>query len=540
MSAARPVVPGFFECIVPDANVKILLSLEAIDRLAAAAMEGFKAVPRRGLEVGGLLLGRVEGDCVVVEDIEAVDSEHQRGPSWLLSEKDKQLLSATIARVNDDANGLRLVGLYRSQTRAGFAPADEDVTLMREYSSGDRPVFLLVKPEAVGRSTALFAAGNGLQAISGIFPFRARLGGSVPPAFTPARGISAPPTPPPPAADTPRIETHQDQLPAGHVPRLSTARVMEGLAQDVDRQPAGWHEPVRRQGLSLLEPVNQHEPTGMFSRILWMVVILLCAGAGGYGLARWWTAQPRRQVAGTQSIALHAIWSGTNLHLQWNRDAPLIRQANRGILWIDDGMHRRHLDLKAEDLTNGSIQYWPSSSDVEFKLEVFTPGGGASESIRALSVPLPPAAAAPAPMPEPAPPATEAPANAAVARPPVREPASRPFVTVGFEPLGGGKQASPPAPLHRVMPTVSADLRGRLKRDLTVDVRVAIDAAGKVKRAELVSRRSDVRREFETLALSASRGWTFTPARNADRRVPGQAVLHYHFGSPPAGSAELQ
>jgi hypothetical protein len=161
---------GYFECYIPNENVRIQFNQDAMDRLGAVVMEGFKAVPRRGLEVGGLLMGRVENDCVIVEDIEAVDSEHQRGPSWLLSEKDKRLLSAAVARVNnDDTSGMRVVGFYRSQTRAGFAPAEEDVALMEEH--GDGRVFLLVKPEAGWRSTALFAAGDGLRATPRCFRF---------------------------------------------------------------------------------------------------------------------------------------------------------------------------------------------------------------------------------------------------------------------------------------------------------------------------------------------------------------------------------
>jgi hypothetical protein len=515
MSAiARPMAAGYFECDIPNENVRIQFNPEAMERLGAAVMEGFKAVPRRGLEVGGLLVGRVENDCVIVEDIEAVDSEHQRGPSWLLSEKDKRRLSVAVARVNnDDTSGRRVVGFYRSQTRAGFAPTEEDVALMEEHGGGR--VFLLVKPEAGWRSTALFAAGDGLRANSEVFPFRVgRPGGSVRAPVATPRAIS---TPMPPAAESAHFE---------HLPRLSTARAMGGLAADLDRTPA-----------------SKDEPIGLLSRIAWPVAILLCAAAGGYGLARWWNALPRSVAAGAQSMALDAIWSGTSLHLQWNRFSPLIRGANRGVLWIDDGSRRRHLDLKAEDLTQGSIQYWPSNSDVDFKLEVFTPRGGASESIRALSIPLLPVTAARALVPEAARPSPKPFATVTAAHPPAPEqarPVPAPFATVDFEALGGRKQGAPPKPLHRVIPAGSADLGSRLKHDVAVDVRVDIDAAGKVKRAALVSQRSDARREFESLALGASRAWTFTPARNGDRRMPGQAVLHYHFGSSAPVSARLR
>ena len=69
MSAiARPLAGRYFETGIPGADLKIQLSLDVIVRLGLGVMEGFKLVPRRGLEVGGLLLGRVEQDCVIIDE----------------------------------------------------------------------------------------------------------------------------------------------------------------------------------------------------------------------------------------------------------------------------------------------------------------------------------------------------------------------------------------------------------------------------------------------------------------------------------------
>jgi TonB family protein len=134
--------------------------------------------------------------------------------------------------------------------------------------------------------------------------------------------------------------------------------------------------------------------------------------------------------------------------------------------------------------------------------------------VRALSVPLPPVATARPAQPEPP-----------------RRVAPNPFATVDFEAFASRKTTTPPKPLHRAIPAGSAELRSRLREPLEVDVRIEIDAAGKVKRAELASKRAESRREFESLALGAARGWTFAPARNGSRRVPSAAVLHYRFGN---------
>jgi hypothetical protein len=101
-------------------------------------------------------------------------------------------------------------------------------------------------------------------------------------------------------------------------------------------------------------------------------------------------------------MALHATWTGGSLDLEWDRAAPSIRRASGGVLWIDDGAKHRRLDLGIDELMQGTIQYWPMSSDVAFRLEVFSPEGKTTESIRAVSVPVPPppaptAAAAAAP-----------------------------------------------------------------------------------------------------------------------------------------------
>src|SRR5581483_11654984 len=157
MAAIAPsLTDGYLESEIATAGLKIQFNPDVIYRLNAAVMEGFKLVPRRGLEVGGLLLGRVDAGTVVVDDFAPVASEHQHGPSWLLSEKDKEQLADALSKANDPDKPTRVVGMYRSQTRAGFAPSEEDIAVFKEHGGS---IFLLVKPEGIGRSSALFAAG---------------------------------------------------------------------------------------------------------------------------------------------------------------------------------------------------------------------------------------------------------------------------------------------------------------------------------------------------------------------------------------------
>ena len=76
-----------------EKSISVQLQFDVVDRVLLEVMRGFGAVPKRGAEVGGILLGTAElqGDRIVVnvEDSEAVDCDHASGPSFILSEDDR-------------------------------------------------------------------------------------------------------------------------------------------------------------------------------------------------------------------------------------------------------------------------------------------------------------------------------------------------------------------------------------------------------------------------------------------------------------------
>src|SRR5437899_12667722 len=84
-------VPGYYVWAAPGRSVVVHLHLDVVDRILIDVMRGFGAVPKRGAEVGGVLLGRIEkGDPSVVwiEDFVLVACEYKRGPSYLLTRDD--------------------------------------------------------------------------------------------------------------------------------------------------------------------------------------------------------------------------------------------------------------------------------------------------------------------------------------------------------------------------------------------------------------------------------------------------------------------
>jgi len=81
-------IPGYHVWEVPGKAMSVQMNLDTIDRLSSAVLTGFGAIPRRGAEVGGVLVGCVTGPVVRVDDFEPVPCSYKRGPSFLLSESD--------------------------------------------------------------------------------------------------------------------------------------------------------------------------------------------------------------------------------------------------------------------------------------------------------------------------------------------------------------------------------------------------------------------------------------------------------------------
>ncbi|MEO8369516.1 MAG: hypothetical protein ABI806_09965 [Candidatus Solibacter sp.] len=77
---------------------------------------------------------------------------------------------------------------------------------------------------------------------------------------------------------------------------------------------------------------------------------------------------PRPQA---QTIGLHAEADGESLRVQWNRHSRPIVNAERAVLYIDDGQKQRHIALDGVQLDSSTVRYWPESQRVSLRLEVF-------------------------------------------------------------------------------------------------------------------------------------------------------------------------
>jgi hypothetical protein len=130
--------------------------------------------------------------------------------------------------------------------------------------------------------------------------------------------------------------------------------------------------PVRRE--PVYHPPEEEEPEGTSKGRGWLwvplsFVFLLVGLMLGYEASVMMNAPPEEK-SDAFGLALSVTKSGDNLYVKWNREAPAIRAAERGVLIIEDGTFAKTLELDATQLQNGSVVYRHYSPGVRFMLQV--------------------------------------------------------------------------------------------------------------------------------------------------------------------------
>lgn len=132
----------------PDGQASVTLDPTLTRELARHALEGFRTLPKRGMEVGGILIGHVDPVSparISVSAFEPIPCEHKLGPSFVLSESDYAGLEQIQAEIR--RNGGQIVGYYRSYTGNREPVLEEsDEELVRRCFNRDHQVVLLIKP----------------------------------------------------------------------------------------------------------------------------------------------------------------------------------------------------------------------------------------------------------------------------------------------------------------------------------------------------------------------------------------------------------
>ena len=366
--------PGYYVWEVPGKWISIELNLDVVDALQQDVIRGFGALPRRGAEVGGILLGNVSGGgrIVRIQGHKEVPIEYRRGPSYLLSEADQQTFASTLSNLRSSSTvSSRPIGYFRSHTRDGVGLGEEDLDLIGRCFPDPETVVLLIRPFGTKPSLAGFYFKEDGKFQEGPplrdFPFSRRdlAADDVPP------GVERPARRPQPRA---RGEREALSIPA-------TVPVSPPPAEPL-AAPVKEAAPVEAEMPVAMEVATQPPPKAeskFRSGGIWVPLSILFLVAGvllGFQLAM--TIGPRPlSRSDPYKLSLSATPSGNDLELKWDRQAPLVRRAQKGILSIEDGAYRKSIDLDPERLQGSSeVVYRHASNQVRIRLEVFLKDSG--------------------------------------------------------------------------------------------------------------------------------------------------------------------
>ncbi|MBY0507679.1 MAG: hypothetical protein K2X03_27440 [Bryobacteraceae bacterium] len=388
-----PMTNSYYTWAPEGKGVQVRLEFDVIDRLSAEVMRGFGSVPKRGAEVGGILLGEVVTESpllVHIRDFSIVSCDYRRGPSFQLTEADTRLFAETVEKATQsNARDLRPVGYFRSHTRDGMGLTDEDLQLFSNYFPDPTGMVLLIRPFATKVSQAGFFFEEKGQIRSDApyltFPFRRReLGGGSVGDSPRAADLALPELPEEPAATKAPIPIRESRpadlapmakaiLPPSHLPPSQTeTRPLFGAQTEV--APVYTPSSLTPRDTSTELTYSTEASQKIKKSWVWLPlssIFLLLGVLVGFLIAVN-IRKPNTAVPLTAyGLSLAVRQEADSIHVTWDRGAIPVAIATRGILHIQDGEFYKAVELKPADLQTGSVIIRNARANVTLRLEVF-------------------------------------------------------------------------------------------------------------------------------------------------------------------------
>jgi hypothetical protein len=476
---------------------RVLYRESAVRDLRQLAIAGFTSLPRRGLEVGGLLFGaEVDGETVI-EASEPTPCEHRYGPSFALSEADRTGLRDLIAE-RRSADMPPLAGFFRSFTGRDPIIEEADESFIGEqFPQGDF-LYLMLQPisaEKCVASARFFRDGRILpETEDPPAPFDLRLMRKMQPA------VSAEPEP---AAVQPP-EVIPEETPAS--PPLPPA--YRSRTEPTEPAPSA---PVPSWAA---EPAPRRD--GRWMAALALLFVIGIAGGVYYELntpiAPRWT-----------DLHLDARPIQDRLEISWDAAALRMLNATRGTLSLTDAAEHREVNLDSSQVRAAKYSYAPVHGDISVRLILYDRTRSiAGDAVRVATVGQP---QQPAQSAQPQAQPQSQPVSPAPATPPAASPApaeTRSTVVAA---------AVPPSTVHEVQPRIPEGIRSRITDRVVIPVEVQVNEQGRVTYAQAEQDSADgVVRYLADQARKAAREWRFRPARTrSGARVASSKTIEFVF-----------
>jgi len=486
----------------PGCPVRIHISLDLMERIRREIL----ALAPEGREVGGLLLGSTfpQTADVQVLDYFLIAPPALRDASAQTAEESQYLVcSDGLARAlaNCSATQRQVVGYFRTHLGPRIQLSPEELDCIRKNFRDAKNVFLVIRPHD-GRASAGFffwQDGSVFGDSTLTFPFS--------------------------PADLAKPEW--SSLVGGSPPQ---SRVENAVTRVRARLSSG----ANRVSLALFAVA-----------VLFVVVIF-----AGRGLITSGRSSP--QPAG--ALGLEARRDGLAVRVSWDASNPQLARAREANLLIWDGPGQPvFLALTPVELRSGHTVVTSVGDRVAIRMDVVGESGEAKiESIAlsgenaALSGSIPASVSSAEPI------AKEPPAKTKAATPPGSPAPKRWKILKDLSEPGAARDPSPApafhalrneqdplshaaiqeaAPITETQPTLPADLRARIDRDNVIDVRVEIDAAGRVVSAKSASEKGPLGEILAGYAVRAALSWRFRPATQNGKPVRSEKTIDFLFRS---------
>jgi proteasome lid subunit RPN8/RPN11 len=330
-----PVVDGplgapAFETAACQAKIcgGIRYDVATLNEIHRIALDRFLSIPRGGLEVGGLLFGKLQTDEVEILAAENFPIEYLSGPSFVLSERDEVSLSERLSGTTPEAGGepLEIIGWWHSHTRTDVDLTPEDIRVHRKFFPQPTRVALIIKPFKFDPSqVAVYRLGDE----------HANVACST---FSVGKGALRKPAAPALAQAPAPVES-----PVVSVP-LETAPV------------------------SMASPPAHVIRGGARRRLIAVSAMVLLITSGV--LAWRYSLPPPQQTSAVPvaPIQLSVSGAGSELTIRWDDTSNLLSSAQSAELIIVDGPEATRVPLGVDSLRSATLSYARRTSKVEVRL----------------------------------------------------------------------------------------------------------------------------------------------------------------------------
>jgi proteasome lid subunit RPN8/RPN11 len=209
METNSDLTTGKWTC--PECPFVIEYSERVLDDIRLAVTDAFFSLPRGGAEIGGVLLGRHENGCIVIDESVQLNCEHAFGPSFVLSAHDFAALEGLLAAAKKNP-GSEPVGWWHSHTRTEIFLSEADQEIHHRFFPEPWQVALVLKPHTFQPTRAGFffrEKGGAIHAAGTYREFQIEA--------KPLRAVPSPAAPPPAVAGFTRMREADSSGPVVNV-----------------------------------------------------------------------------------------------------------------------------------------------------------------------------------------------------------------------------------------------------------------------------------------------------------------------------------